>query len=106
MQRGEVWWANVPAPIGTRPVVLLSRDQAYRVRTAATVALITTTVRNIPVEVPLGPDDGMPRVCVVNCDDLHTLSLSLLSDRVTSLSPEKMRAVAAAVRFALDLDAE
>jgi mRNA interferase MazF len=58
MKRGEVWWADLPAPIGRRPVLLLSRDRAYAVRTAITVAFITTTVRNIPVEVKLTIADG------------------------------------------------
>jgi len=53
MKRGEVWWANLPAPIGRRPVLLLSRDRAYQVRTAVTVAEITRTIRHIPVEVEL-----------------------------------------------------
>lgn len=34
MKRGEVWWAQLPSPVGRRPVVLLSRDTAYRVRSA------------------------------------------------------------------------
>ena len=54
MQRGEVWWAELPSPIGRRPVVLLSRDEAYAVRNAVTVAEVTSTVRGIPVEVELG----------------------------------------------------
>ena len=58
MRRGEVWWAELPRPIGRRPVVLLSRDEAYAVRNAVTIAEVTTTIRGIPVEVPLGPEDG------------------------------------------------
>src|SRR3990172_13236764 len=104
MQRGEVWWAALPEPIGTRPVLLLSRDRAYQVRRSITVALITTTVRSIPVEVPLGPEDGMPRTCVVNCDELHTVARSVLTDRLTGLSGEKIVAVGAAVRFAVVLE--
>ena len=42
----------MPAPVGRRPVVLLSRDRAYAVRNAVTVAFLTTTVRGIAVEVP------------------------------------------------------
>ncbi len=53
MKRGDVMWADLPAPIGRRPVLLLSRDRAYAVRTAITVAFITTTIRNIPAEVKL-----------------------------------------------------
>ncbi len=54
MLRGEVWWIELPPPTGRRPVLLLSRDAAYRVRTSVTVAIITRTIRNIPVEVLLG----------------------------------------------------
>ena len=34
MMRGEVWWANLPPPIGRRPVLLLSRNRAYSVPSA------------------------------------------------------------------------
>src|SRR5437016_4785256 len=71
MDRGEVWWARLAPPIGTRPVLLLSRSATYSRRRSVTVAPITTTIRGIPVEVPLGIEDGLPRTCVVNCDDLN-----------------------------------
>lgn len=102
MRRGEVWWAQLPQPIGRRPVLLLSRDAAYSVRTSVTVAIITRTIRNIPVEVLLGQEDGMPTDCVVNLDDILTLPKSRLTERITTLSPEKMTAVAKAIVFALD----
>ena len=41
MQRGEIWWANLPEPIGRRPVLLLSRNEACKTRNAVTVAQIT-----------------------------------------------------------------
>lgn len=103
MRRGEVWWADLPPPIGRRPVVLLSRDVAYRVRTSITVGIVTRVARNIPVEVPLGTEDGMPQQCVVNLDDILTIPKTRLAERITMLSPQKMTAVARAVIFALDL---
>jgi len=103
VRRGEVWWAELPLPIGRRPVVLLSRDVAYRVRTSITVAIITRVARNIPVEVSLGPEDGMPQQCVANLDDILTIPKARLTERVTVLSPQKVTAVARAVIFALDL---
>ncbi len=103
MKRGEVWWAHLPPPIGRRPVVLLSRDPAYKVRTAVTVAPVTRTIRDIPVEVPLDREDGLPTRCVVNLDDLTTIPKSLIKQRLTVLSDERMRQVEDAVRFALDL---
>lgn len=103
MRRGEVWWAELPLPIGRRPVVLLSRDAAYRVRTSVTIGMITRTIRAIPVEVPLGMEDGMPQGCVVNLDDILTIPKARLVERITTLSPQKMTAVAKAIIFALDL---
>ena len=103
MRRGEVWWAELSAPIGRRPALLLSRDTAYRVRTSVTVAVITRTVRGIPVEVPIGPEEGMPVKCVINADDILTIPKARLAERITTLSAEKMTAVSKAIIFALDL---
>ena len=104
MRRGEVRWAELPSPIGRRPVLLLSRDAAYSVRTSVTVAIVTRTIRNIPVEVLLGLSDGMPAKWVVNLDDILTIPKSRLTERITQLSPDKMTAVAKAIVFALDLN--
>jgi mRNA interferase MazF len=103
VKRGEIWWAELPRPAGRRPVILLSRDEAYEVRRLVTVAPVTTRVRGIPVEVPLGPKDGMPRDCVANLDTVTTIPKDALSERLTVLSRPKMAAVDAALRFALGL---
>src|SRR4030042_1011317 len=103
MKRGELWWADLPAPVGRRPVVLLSRDEAYTVRNAVTVAEITSTIRNIPVEVKLGPEDGLPKKCVANLDTIFTVRKSLLIERIAMLKAGKIEQINAAVKFALDL---
>lgn len=103
MKRGEVWWADLPAPVGRRPVVLLSRDEAYAVRNAVTVAEITTTIREIPVEVKLGPDDGLPKKCVANLDTLLTIRKSILIERIALLKSTKMEQINSAIKFALDV---
>ena len=104
MKRGEVWWVDLPKPIGRRPVVLLSRDEAYNVRNAVTVAEITTTIRDIPVEVLLGKEDGLPKRCVVNLDTIITIRKSLLKERICLLRQEKIESVNKAIKFALDID--
>lgn len=103
MRRGEVWWADLPPPIGHRPVLLLSRDEAYVFRAQVTVAELTTTVHHIPAEVPLGPEDGVPRRCVVNLDTLTTVPKASFQRRICELSPLKMDAVYHAIKFALAL---
>ena len=103
MRRGEVWWAELPAPAGRRPVLLLSRDEAYLVRSLVTVAPVTTRIRSIPVEIPLGVEDGLPKACVANLDSLVTIPKALLQNRIAALRPEKLRGAEEALRFALDL---
>lgn len=103
MKRCEVWWAELPPPAGRRPVLLVSRDEAYRVRSQVTVAPVTTRIRRIPVEVPLGPEDGLPKSCAANLDSMVTIAKASLRDRITGLRPEKVEAVERAIRFALGL---
>jgi mRNA interferase MazF len=103
MRRGEIWWLEASPPVGRRPVLLLSRDIAYRLRTSVTVALITRTIRNIPTEVGLNKEDGLPAKCVANLDDIITVPKSKLTKQITTLSVEKMHLVNRAIVFALDI---
>lgn len=103
MRRGEVWWAEQPKPIGRRPVVLLSRDEAYTVRNAVTVAQVTTTVRNLPVEVFLDKKDGLSKKCVANLDTVTTIRKGILTERICSLKSDKVREIDEALKFALEL---
>ena len=104
MRRGEVWWTEQPEPIGRRPVLLVSRDEAYEVRNAVTIAQITTTIRNIPVEVLLDEKDGLSQKCVVNLDTITTIRKAILTERICSLSSEKIEQIDKAIKFALALE--
>lgn len=104
MRRGEIWWAELAPPAGRRPVLLLSRNEAYLVRELITVAPVTTRMRHIPVEVPLGPEDGLPRSCVANLDVITTIAKRSLKEKLVALSPEKLKAVETAIHFALGLE--
>jgi mRNA interferase MazF len=100
----ELWWAELPGPIGRRPVLLLSRDSAYRVLSRVTVAEISTTIRNIPVEVELGQQEGLTRTSVANLDNIHAIAIKRLSEKIGALSPERAWDVERAIGFALDID--
>ncbi|MDP3732855.1 MAG: type II toxin-antitoxin system PemK/MazF family toxin [Candidatus Omnitrophota bacterium] len=104
MRRGEVWWAEQPEPVSRRPVVLLSRDEAYEVRNAVTVAQVTRTIRDIPVEVPLDTRDGLPQRCVLNLDTITTIRKAILTERICSLGSAKIDEINKAIKFALQLD--
>jgi mRNA interferase MazF len=84
-------------------MVLLSRDEAYAVRNAVTVAEVTSTIRGIPVEVELGPEDGLPKRCVVNLDTIVTIRKDLLIERLAILRDEKIEQIDKAIKFALSI---
>ena len=104
MRRGEVWWTDLAPPTGHRPVVLISRDEAYSYRELVTIAPVSRRIRHIPAEVTLGPEDGLPQVCAVNLDSLTTIPMSELTHQIANLSDDKIRAVDAAIHFALGLE--
>jgi mRNA interferase MazF len=103
MRHGEIWWAQFAGPASRRPVLLLTRNPAYAVRTSVTVAPLTTTIRDIPVEVRLGSQHGVPRECVANLDEVQTIRKERLISVLTTLSPEVMLQVERALKFALGL---
>jgi len=84
LNRGEIWWMEHPE-FGRRPVCIVTRQAAIPVLTALIVAPATTTIRDIPSEVKLGADDGMPRPCVLSFDNLTTVPKAYLTERITTL---------------------
>ncbi|CAN5322635.1 type II toxin-antitoxin system PemK/MazF family toxin [soil metagenome] len=99
--RGEVWWCEHP-DIGRRPVVVLSRDVAIRARRLALVAPCTTSVRELPSEVPLTRvEDPVPRDCVVTLDAVEQVSVALLNQRLGRLADGRLKAVCAALAVAV-----
>ena len=103
MRRGDLYWARFPAPVGRRPVILVSRDEAYAIKARVTVVAVTRTVRGIPTEVRVGPSQGLPKVGVANADELVTVPRTMLQERISTLSKAKLEEVDAALRFALGL---
>lgn len=87
-----------------RPVVLVSRDEAYESRLYVIVAAVTTRIRHIPAEVPLGRSEGVPRDSVANCDDLRTVSRKALVQRMGAMASDRLATLDTALRFALGLD--
>jgi mRNA interferase MazF len=80
---------------------VLTRDSALAYLSRVTVAPITSTIRGVPSEVALGPDDGMKQPCAVNLHNLVTVSQDRLGRRLCALTPHRMREVCDALGFAL-----
>ena len=103
MKRGEIRWYKFHAPDKKRPVLILTRDSVLEYFAEATVAPVTTAIRDIPSEVLLSKDDGLSKDCAINCDHLQTVAQAQIGSLITTLSSEKMAQVSQAVRFALDI---
>jgi len=103
MNRGEIRWYKFQAPDKKRPVLILTRDSILEYLGEVTVAPVTSTVRDIPGEVFLSEDDGMPRDCAINFDHIQTVLKAKIGSPITTLSPGKLKQVREAILFALNL---
>lgn len=100
MRRGDVWLAQVGRK--RRPVLILTRSEVLDVRSLVTVAEISTSARGLAAEVEIDHlAIGLDRPCVVNCDGLHTVAQSMLTERVGELDDGSLRGVCAAVHYAI-----
>ena len=91
-------------PDGRHPAVVVTRDRAIPVLANVTIVGITGTIRGLPTEVPLGPQHGLARECVANCDNLFTIPKRVLGTRRGELDSESLERLRDALRIALDLD--
>jgi mRNA interferase MazF len=83
--------------------VIVTRDRAIPVLANITVATVTGTIRSLPTEVPIGPEHGLARECVVNCDNLFTITKAALGRRRGALDPESLHRLRESLVIALDL---
>lgn len=104
MRRGEVYWATFPAPVGRRPVLVLTPTRALRYLTSVTVARVTTHRRGTPAEVDLGASEGLSRPSVANLFNIETPEqCDLDPEPVGRLPGARMEELNDALRFALGI---
>jgi len=101
MQRGEIRWYRFQRPDKRRPVLILTRNSAIEYLGEVTVAPVTSTIRDIPTEVLLTPEDGLKKDRVINLDHVQTVAKGKVGSLITSLSESQMTAVLEALLFAL-----
>ena len=112
IQRGEIWWADLPEPCRSepgfrRPVLVVQADSFNRSRIQTVlVAVITSNLdlANAPgnVVVP-ARSSGLPRDSVVNISQVLTLDRSFLTEHAGTLPPRLQGSVDAGLRFVLQL---
>jgi len=97
-----IHWADLPAPYGRRPVCVVTRRAAAAVLTGITVAPLTTNIRGLRSEVPVGPAEGLARDSAISCDNLITVSRTLIDpEPIGRLDAVKVRELDRALRYAL-----
>ena len=100
VRRGEVWLADLDK---TRPVIVLTRDPLGRLLRSVIVAPVTSTIRGLSTEVPLGRNDGIRHPSVANPQQCPTsLPRYRLRRRIGRAQPATMTAVCAAALVAVD----
>ncbi|MCP3958478.1 MAG: type II toxin-antitoxin system PemK/MazF family toxin [bacterium] len=103
MRRAEIWWAELPPPVGSRPVVILTRNAVLHSIGSIVVALVTRTVRGLPTEVVLGRRQGLSSRCVANLDNILTVPRQRLKRMMGTCGPAKVEELDQAIKAALEL---
>jgi mRNA interferase MazF len=112
MQRGDIWWANLPEPVGSgagyrRPVLIVQADAFTRSRIATViVAAITSNLRlaQAPGNVLLPvAESGLPKDSVINVSQIITLDKASLDVFVARISASTVIQVEDGIRLVLDL---
>ncbi len=111
--RGQVWWADLPPPIGsepgyTRPVLVVQADELNRMGLRTTIGIILTTnlsLAEIPGNVLVRKkDSGLPKDSVANVTQILAMDNSQFRDLVGTLHADIMNEVDNGLRYVLDLE--
>lgn len=86
-----------------RPAVVLTREAVLPFVRQVTVAPITSTIRGLGTEVPLGEDAGLDHESVISCDNVQTVPADRIGEHIGFLSPHREPALAEAIATAYDL---
>jgi mRNA interferase MazF len=88
----------------SRPVLILTREPVRPYLRTVTVAPITTTVRGLSTEVPVGSANGLAGPSVVSCDNVTTILTGSLGAQIGVLLDHQEQALSGAIQAAFDLD--
>jgi mRNA interferase MazF len=99
-QHGEIWWAE--AMDKRRPVLVVTRSVAIPVLSTIVIAPITRTVRAIPTEIALGPEQGLSEDCAASFDNVQPIRKTLLTSRIGELSSYQLDEICRALSALAD----
>jgi mRNA interferase MazF len=88
----------------TRPVLVLTRDLVRPHLSRVSVAPITSTIRGLSTEIPVGQQNGLDQESVVSCDNIVTVPAAALGRQIGFLLPPQELQLTRAIHAAFDLD--
>ena len=104
MNRGDIWMINLGGKIGTRPIVILTRQNVLQYLNKVTVAEITTRGKGYPTEVFIGQKANLQEPSFVQAGNLHTVPQKKLEKYMGTLDKQTMLEVSQKVVLALELE--
>lgn len=102
-QPGEVWFADLGMAEKSRPVLVLAYPQPADARALVIVAPLTSQIRGLRGEVPLGKPGWLPKLSAVNVQGLASFDPGKLARRLGTLPAEQYGSVKVALRDLLKL---
>jgi mRNA-degrading endonuclease toxin of MazEF toxin-antitoxin module len=82
--------------------MVLTRNEVIDVRAFVTVAEITTSQRGLATEVALdSADAGVGRESAVNCDGIHTVPQTMLTEQIGAVNSATMHRVCQTLAYAV-----
>ena len=84
--QAEIWLMETPNQ-KRRPVLIISRDDVIPVLNNVVVAPVTSTLRDNPTCIRVGPDEGIDHDSVATFDNLAAVPKSVLTHRLGRLGP-------------------
>lgn len=112
MKRGEIWWASLPAPVGSgpgmrRPVLVVQANpfNESRINTVVVAAITSNlALAEAPGNVRVGKSEsGLTKPSVVNVSQVLTIDRGFLTNRVRALPGATMQRVDEGLRLVLSL---
>ncbi len=82
--QAQIWWMETPNQ-KRRPVLVVSRDEVIPVLNNVVVAPVTSTVRDVPTCIPVGPAEGLDHDSMATFDNLAAVPKSALTAQLGAL---------------------
>jgi len=112
MERGTVWWAQLPEPIASepgfrRPIIIIQSNELNGSRIETFVAVVFTSnfrlANALGTVLILPPDSALPKDSVANVSQIITLDRTFLTEKCGRMPSRIMKAVDDGIRLVLSL---